>query len=107
MYNDTQTAIEVIGFLVTVGAIIWRSAGDRKKAELTDTALNTKIDNLESKLSDKIDANSKVTDELKKTIGNGGYSGIKHEIETIKINCAANMAKVGEQITTLFKIENK
>ncbi len=42
-------------------------------------------------------------DNLNKTIGNGGVSGLKGEIHNMQVNCAKNVADIQSRLKTLEK----
>jgi len=102
MYNDTQMVLEALGFVlaigIPVGTIIWNDARNKERARQRDEALNTKIDTTNAALNTKIDNVIKVQEDIQKTIGDGGYQGIKHDIRGIERNCADKMGRVEEQI---------
>jgi hypothetical protein len=75
--------VSVVAIAITVSG--WAAVyvkGIKVRAEL-DT--NTKNDIIQLKTS---------VEEIKKTLGNGGFSGLRGDIQEMRVNCAESMASI-------------
>ena len=84
------TIIAIIGAIISIGTLIWSQSKYQETRKAVDQALDAKIGNLAAKL-----------DEVKKVIGNGGYSGLRQDIQTIKEHCAGEMSSVRERQSSM------
>lgn len=109
------SAVGVVGGLLGVGLALRKSQRETKeerektqKAREVDAAshaetwtnLNRDVGELKEDVKD-----------IKKTLGNGGYAGIKGDIQEIKSNCRFEMAILKQEVETnsprICKLEDK
>ena len=87
--------LQVLQLFITVAAVIgvavgWYKSGKSRGAY--EAAMRGRIKQLES------DAG-----EIKHIIGNGGFGGIRADIQSIKLNCAGEMAVLKTKLEALVK----
>lgn len=93
-----QWAQLIVLLATIIGAALtwWKAAKNsgEDRAQITES-----IHTLQAALDQ---TNTNVAD-IKMTLGNGGFSGIKQEIQTIKVQCAGDMSALREQVHNLEK----
>ena len=77
----------VLSPVVGWGILVYRDGHARGKV---DAVIEEKLSRIHQDIID-----------LKQTIGNGGYSGLRGEVEEIKLHCAETTGKLSAQISQL------
>jgi hypothetical protein len=92
LINELQVilnAIAIIGFIIT----LLRIRGDRDKSQRDIGKQQAEVTAELQALNGHASRNATNIEEIKHTLGNGGYKGIKDDIQEIKINCAKTHGK--------------
>lgn len=92
-----------MGAMVGVNVIGWVISENRNKVSIQKAAIEaakTTATEMTS-LTDKLDGVQKDVTDIKRTIGNGGYVGIKQDVAAIKLNCASEMASLKTEVANL------
>jgi len=85
-------AVGIIGIVSPIvgwGLLIYKDGKGRGRM---DAGIKTLVDDVSS---------------IKKTLGNGGYTGLKGNIHNIQVNCAREMASVNEKVAGLMRKNNE
>jgi type VI protein secretion system component VasK len=104
---------EGIAFLGTGAMIVvnvggWVVSERRNKQRMAEAATEAaKTQAVEmSQLNNKFDKVQTDVLDIKKTLGNGGYTGIKQDIQKMQVNCAKEMAEVKTELSNLKSNSN-
>ena len=97
------------GTVIVVNIVGWAIAENRNKknAEAAANSASQKSAVEMANLSNKLDGVQGDVTDIKHTIGNGGYTGIKGDIKAIQLNCAKEMAEVKVEIANIKGIGHK
>lgn len=97
--SGTVIVVNIAGWIISENRSkksIERAASEAAKtAAIEKTSLNNKVDKIQEDVGD-----------IKKTIGNGGYVGIKQDVQAIKLNCAKEMAELKTKVDDLKTINH-
>ncbi len=91
------------GTVVVVNIAGWIIAENRNKknaAEAATAAAKTHAVEM-TQLNNKVDQVQTDVGDIKKTIGNGGYVGIKQDVQAIKLHCAGEMADLKARVSNI------
>ena len=107
---DTTSIMAVIGIAVPVvswAGILYQNGNKRGSIDATTKATIEQmkkdvslIPNLKESVAD-IKAIKEDVARLNRTIGNGGYSGLRGEIQNLQVHCASEMAALKEQVCNI------
>lgn len=84
------------GTVILMNVVGWAIAENRNKKN-AETAANSAAQKSAvemANLNNKLDVVQVDVTDIKHTLGNGGYTGIKGDIKAIQLNCAKEMAEV-------------
>jgi len=91
------------GAMIGVNIIGWVISSNRNKKSMEQAAAEAaKTHAVEmTELNNKVGIVQTDVSDIKKTIGNGGYVGIKQDVAAIKLNCAGEMAGLKVRVGNL------
>jgi len=107
---DSTSILAVIGIAVPIfswAGILYQN-GNRRGT--IDATTKTTIEQMKKDVSSIPDLKESVADiksikedvaRLNRTIGNGGYSGLRGEIQSLQVHCASEMAALKEQVCNI------
>lgn len=111
------TIVAIAGVIITLWQMSTSSAKSQQaiatKVEGLDKSQQAMTTNLETMDKSQQALDAKVSHleadvaDIKKTLGNGGYAGIKGEIQAMKVHCAGAMAQLNVQLTSHLKNDDK
>jgi gas vesicle protein len=96
------SAVGVVGGIIGVSLALRKDRQDTKEArdkeiKVREEEVRVHTETWTNLTRDVGDVKSDIS-EIKKTLGNGGYKGIKGDIDTIKSNCGIEMASLKKQV---------
>lgn len=91
-------AVGIISPIIGWGVLVYQNG---KSRGVMDTELKAEIKAVSDQNTQDHNYIKSSIDNLNKTIGNGGVSGLKGEIHQMQVNCAQRMAKVEERLDNL------
>jgi polyhydroxyalkanoate synthesis regulator phasin len=96
------SAVGVVGGIICVSLALRKDRRDTKEArdkeiKVREEEVKAHAETWTNLTRDVSEVKSDIS-EIKKTLGNGGYKGIKGDIEAIKSNCGVEMATLKKQV---------
>lgn len=93
----------LVAQLILTGLLITASIAAGLRFIRNTGARHIETINSIDKVNGRIDNLDKSITEIKRTLGNGGYGGIRQDVQDIRENCAGKMANIDARVKALEK----
>ncbi len=93
-------AVGIVSPIIGWGVLIYQNGRNRGSV---DAKVKADIESIKNDNSKDHEYIKESINNLNKTIGNGGVSGLKGELHNIQVNCAKNVTRIDERLDYLSK----